>query len=247
MTERVDEIAAALDRIERRVATVEARLGEEPEPAERATTTVADRVRDHLRSKGVATRRKLMRRFQGVRSAEMDAITADLVEAGEVWVGTRPTGGRPVTLYRWAGTLAPTVVADRVEGGVAVDRTVDRGEALAALLRSSHALGIGPVRGVAAAQVTLREPLDGTATHDAFVPSEAFGDVLATLGEAIYGPSWQAPLARDAGVAIQTVQRWMANCAMPASAVEKVRTAMTRRRARIDMALPILATLAEAP
>jgi hypothetical protein len=35
-------------------------------------------------------------------------------------------------------------------------------------------------------------------------------DILRRSGEALHGERWQAPLARDLGVALRTLQRWTA-------------------------------------
>lgn len=42
---------------------------------------------------------------------------------------------------------------------------------------------------------------------------------IALIGEALYGPSWQTPLAEALGVALRTVQRWAAGTSEPAPGV----------------------------
>lgn len=34
-------------------------------------------------------------------------------------------------------------------------------------------------------------------------------ELLRSAGEALYGASWRAPLARDLGVSDRTIQRWL--------------------------------------
>ena len=35
-------------------------------------------------------------------------------------------------------------------------------------------------------------------------------ELLTACGEALYGPQWQSPLARELGVSDRTVRRWVA-------------------------------------
>lgn len=39
--------------------------------------------------------------------------------------------------------------------------------------------------------------------------------LLTETGEALYGPQWQSPLARDLGCNVRTIQRWVAGVNEP--------------------------------
>lgn len=52
-------------------------------------------------------------------------------------------------------------------------------------------------------------------------------ELLRQIGEALYGPNWQAPLARDLGVRDQTVRRWRAGSAMPEGLQADLRALLT--------------------
>lgn len=55
------------------------------------------------------------------------------------------------------------------------------------------------------------------------------------IGEALYGPLWQSPMARDLGVAVRTVQRWAAGDTEPATGVwDDLRRLMAARGKQLD-------------
>ena len=66
-------------------------------------------------------------------------------------------------------------------------------------------------------------------------------DTLHRAGAALYGGNWRAPLARDLGVALRTMQRW-ANGSHPIDPVAVLRlAALLRQRQRTIAALiPLL-------
>lgn len=57
---------------------------------------------------------------------------------------------------------------------------------------------------------------------------------LAQVGEALYGLRWQSELARDLGVAVRTVQRWMdGSRAIPAGVPGELLELLKTRRQMI--------------
>ena len=44
-------------------------------------------------------------------------------------------------------------------------------------------------------------------------------ELFAELGEMLYGPQWQSPLARALGINLRTVQRWAAGESTPPETV----------------------------
>ena len=58
---------------------------------------------------------------------------------------------------------------------------------------------------------------------------------LHQIGAALYGPSWQTPLAHALGVNIRTAQRWAAGThAVPGSAWADIHALAIQRRGEID-------------
>lgn len=55
---------------------------------------------------------------------------------------------------------------------------------------------------------------------------------VAEIGEALFGPSWQTPLADVLGVAVRTVQRWAAGDRAPAPGIWRDIAALCRARGR---------------
>lgn len=55
---------------------------------------------------------------------------------------------------------------------------------------------------------------------------------LAEIGQALFGPSWQTPLADALGVAVRTVQRWAAGEREPAEGVWRDLATLCRARAK---------------
>jgi hypothetical protein len=77
----------------------------------------------------------------------------------------------------------------------------------------------------------------GFTTHDiavkaGFVTPAARADELARIGEALFGPSWQTPLAAELGVAVRTVQRWASGERSPSEGVWRDLAALCRSRAK---------------
>ncbi len=61
---------------------------------------------------------------------------------------------------------------------------------------------------------------------------------LRAAGEALYGPLWQAAIARDLGVAKRTVQRWAGGYTTPpASLPEELRELLRKRLGVIEALL----------
>ena len=60
-------------------------------------------------------------------------------------------------------------------------------------------------------------------------------DQLTAVGEALYGPRWQAALSRDLNVALRTVQRWDAGeRGIPDTLSDDLRALLEQRRIDID-------------
>jgi len=58
---------------------------------------------------------------------------------------------------------------------------------------------------------------------------------IREIGEALYGPLWQSPMARDLGVAVRTVQRWAAGDTEPAPGVwDDLRQLLAARGKQLD-------------
>jgi hypothetical protein len=77
----------------------------------------------------------------------------------------------------------------------------------------------------------------GFTTHDiavkaGFVTPAARAEKLARIGEAMFGPSWQTPMAEALGVAVRTVQRWASGERAPAAGVWHDIAALCRARAK---------------
>lgn len=69
--------------------------------------------------------------------------------------------------------------------------------------------------------------------------------LLVEAGEALYGPRWQAELARDLGVADRTVRRWVAGTSeVPAGLYLDLLRLTQERAAVLDALAP---RLREAP
>lgn len=65
--------------------------------------------------------------------------------------------------------------------------------------------------------------------------------LLAECGEALYGPRWQADLARDLGVADRTVRRWVAGTSdVPAGLYVDLLRLTQERAAALDALAPRL-------
>jgi len=65
--------------------------------------------------------------------------------------------------------------------------------------------------------------------------------LLVECGEALYGPRWQAELARDLGVADRTVRRWVAGTSeVPAGLYVDLLRLTQERAAALDALAPRL-------
>jgi hypothetical protein len=60
---------------------------------------------------------------------------------------------------------------------------------------------------------------------------------LETVGRALYGDQWQAPLARDLGVATRSVQRWIAGDRETPDLAADLRPLVQKRHAELGALL----------
>lgn len=65
-------------------------------------------------------------------------------------------------------------------------------------------------------------------------------DLLRVVGPALYGPRWQSEVARDLSVSVRTVQRWLADDAMPADVPDRLRPLVRARLAELESARRLL-------
>lgn len=57
--------------------------------------------------------------------------------------------------------------------------------------------------------------------------------MLSEIGEALYGERWKAPLARDLGVSIPTLVKWM-YCEMPNDKMKKLLRLIAKRANKLS-------------
>ena len=70
-------------------------------------------------------------------------------------------------------------------------------------------------------------------------------EMIAMVGEALYGPRWQTPLAADLAVSDRTMRRWAAGTDVPRAAI--VSELMSLVLTRADTLRRLEARLADAP
>ena len=72
--------------------------------------------------------------------------------------------------------------------------------------------------------------------------------ILRAVGEALYGPRWQADLARDLGVADRTMRRWLAGAyPIPPPIAAELRALLNARQEALKKAERGIPETAEKP